>query len=225
MLEFLIDNIYIRVGKEIFRQQVGIPMGTDCAPFLANLFLFYFEYNYMKDLIKSNIHLAKQFSYTTRYIDDLLTLNNNRFTKVIPNIYPPELELKRTTESPTMLSYLDILIIIENGKYHTTNFYKRDNFGFTIVNFPHLCSNIPTKPAYGVYVSQLIRIGRICNSFTDRHYKLTTRLIQQGFWYTKLCFIFTKFLEYMHLFFLNLIVEYANILRKVFACRLMLGWD
>ena len=71
MLEFLIDNIYIRVGKEIFRQQVGILMGTDCAPFLANSFLFYFEYNYMKDLIKSNIHLAKQFSYTTRYIDNL----------------------------------------------------------------------------------------------------------------------------------------------------------
>ena len=64
-----------RVGKEIFRQQVGIPMGTDCAPFLANLLLFYFEYNYMEDLIKSNIHLhvTKQFSYTTTYIDDLLT--------------------------------------------------------------------------------------------------------------------------------------------------------
>ena len=151
----------------------------------------------MKDpLIKSNIHLAKQFSHTTRYIDDLLTLNNNRFTKVIPNIYPPELELKRTTESPTMLSYLDILITIEKGKYHTTIFDKRDNFGFNIVNFPHLCSNIPTKPAYGVYISQLIRIGRICDSFkdfTDRHYKLTTRLIQQGFWYTKLCFTFKKF--------------------------------
>ena len=56
MLQFLIDNIYIRVGKEIFRQQVGIPMGTDCAPFLANVFLFYFEYNYMKDFIKSNIY-------------------------------------------------------------------------------------------------------------------------------------------------------------------------
>ena len=36
----------------------------------------------MKDLIKSNIHLAKQFSYTTRYIDDLFALNNNRFTKL-----------------------------------------------------------------------------------------------------------------------------------------------
>ena len=214
MLEFLIDNIYIKVGKEIFRQQVGIPMGTDCAPFLANLFLFYYEYNYMKDLIKRNIHLAKQFPYTTRYIDDLLTLNNNRFTKVIPNIYPPELELKRTTESPTMLSYLDILIIIENEKYHTTIFDKRDNFGFNIVNFPHLCSNIPTKPAYEVYISQLIRIGRICDSFkgfAHRHYKLTSHLIQQGFWYTKLCFTFKRFTKYMHLFFLNLNVMYASI--------------
>ena len=42
-------------------------------------------------------------------------------------------------------------------------FDKRDNFGFIIVNFPHLCSNIPTKPAYGVYISQLIRIGILFN--------------------------------------------------------------
>ena len=51
--------------------------------------------------------------------------------------------------------------------YHTTIFDKRDTFGFNIVNSPHLCSNIPTKPAYGVYISQLIRIGRICDSFKD----------------------------------------------------------
>ena len=57
------------------------------------------------------------------------------------------------------------------------------NFGFNIVNFPHLYNNIPTKPAYEMYISQLIRIGRICNSFknfADRHYMLTTHLIQQG---------------------------------------------
>ena len=55
--QFLIDNTYVRVGKEIFRQQVGILMGTDCVHCLANLFLFYFQnnYMYMKDLIKSNI--------------------------------------------------------------------------------------------------------------------------------------------------------------------------
>ena len=120
-MEFLIDNIYIRVGKEIFRQQVGIPMGTDCAPFLGNLFLFYFEYNYMKDLIKNDIHLAKQFSYTTRYIDNLLTLNNNRFTKVIPNIYPPELELRVRRICDSFKDFADRHYkLIVNYPFHTT---------------------------------------------------------------------------------------------------------
>ena len=57
----------------------------------------------MKDLVKNNTHLAKQLRNTIRYIDDPLTLNNNKFIAVIPNIYSPELEVKRTTESLTML--------------------------------------------------------------------------------------------------------------------------
>ena len=44
-------------------------------------------------------------------------------------------------------------------------FDKRDGFSFHIVNFPHMDSNIPSKPAYGVYISQLGRIGRICDSY------------------------------------------------------------
>ena len=49
---------------------MGIPMGTDCAPLLENLFLFYYEYRYMKNLIKYNLALAKKFNHTMRYIDD-----------------------------------------------------------------------------------------------------------------------------------------------------------
>ena len=49
-------------------------MGTECAPLVANLFLFYYEYKYMKNLIKNNLMLAKKFGTTVRYIDDLLTL-------------------------------------------------------------------------------------------------------------------------------------------------------
>ena len=115
MLEYLIDSIYIEVGNKVYRQCIGIPMGTDCAPMLANLFLFYYEYNFMKGLIKTNINLAKRFNTTVRYIDDLLTLNNARFEEEIPNIYPPE--LIRTTECTTELSYLDLYIQIVNGKY------------------------------------------------------------------------------------------------------------
>jgi hypothetical protein len=165
LVEYLIDNIYINVGNRVFRQRVGIPMGTDCAPLLANLFLFYYEYRYMKGLIKNNITLAKRFNFTTRYIDDVLTMNNSRFVTEIRHIYPSELDLKRTTENSTSLSYLDVLITIDKGKYSTNVYDKRDDFGFNIVNFPHLCGNIPSKPAYGVYISQLVRIGRICSTY------------------------------------------------------------
>ena len=86
MLEYLVDNIFIEVGNRVFRQCIGIPKGTDCAPLIANLFLFYYEYNFMKGLIKTNINLAKRFSTTVRYIVDLLTLNSTRFQEEIPNI-------------------------------------------------------------------------------------------------------------------------------------------
>ena len=85
-------------------------MGTDCAPLLANLFLFHYEYKFMKEKLKQNNQLAKTFSYTFRYIDDLhvLAVNNPNFENEIGNIYPPQLELKKTTENEGRLSYLDL---------------------------------------------------------------------------------------------------------------------
>ena len=93
------------------------------------------------------------------------------------------------------LSYLDLLITIDSGKYSTTIYDKRDSFNFNIVNFPHMTSNIPCKPAYGVYISQLVRMGRICSSFgqfKDKHYKLTSKLMEQGFRYSELCAAFKR---------------------------------
>ena len=52
------------------------PCELDCAPQLANLYLFYHEYSYMRSLLKTNLCLAKRFVDTVRYIDDLFTLNN-----------------------------------------------------------------------------------------------------------------------------------------------------
>ena len=50
-LSFLLNNIYIRFGTKLYRQIVGIPMGTNCAPLVANLFLFCYEREFMKDLL------------------------------------------------------------------------------------------------------------------------------------------------------------------------------
>ena len=82
------------------------------------------------------------------------------------------------------------------SKYVTTVYDKRDDFNFKIVKYPFMDSNIPTKSAYGVYSSQLVRIGRICEryeTFVERHRMITSRLIHQGFHYTKLCDSFKKF--------------------------------
>ena len=119
---------------------------------------------YTLHIYNNYIYIHAQHVYIYNY---LLTLNNATFHSVIADIYPSELQLKKTTECGTQLSYLDILITIENGKYSTAVYDKRDNFNFNIVNFPYLSSNIPSGPAYGVYISQLVSIGRICSNYTQ----------------------------------------------------------
>ena len=102
----------------------------------------------MLNNLRQDRQLAKHFSNTFRYIDDLLTLKNPTFEEAIMNIYPPQLELKRTTETESRLSYIELTIV--NRKFTTAVFDKRDGFDFHIVNFPHLDSNIPSKAAYRV---------------------------------------------------------------------------
>ena len=53
-LTFLLDNIYIIFGTKLFRQIVGIPMGTNCAPLVADLFLFCYERDFMMSLSVEN---------------------------------------------------------------------------------------------------------------------------------------------------------------------------
>ena len=166
-------------------------MGISCAPLLANLFLMTFEYDYVQKLEKENIHLARNFNYTFRYIDDLVSFNNSDFEKHISKIYPDEMEVKKENTSEVSASYLELYITIQNNGFHTSLYDKRDSFNFTIVNYPFVnTSNIPTSPSYGVYSSRLIAIARACDSFKDfklRHDSLCFKLFQQGFTYHKLC--------------------------------------
>ena len=81
-------------------------------------------------------------------------------------MYPAELEIKDTTESNTSASHLDLLLSIgRDGQPHTSIYDKREDFNFHITNFPFLSSNIPTSPAYGVFISQLIRYARGWSSY------------------------------------------------------------
>jgi hypothetical protein len=100
MLEFLIENIFVIFGGRVFQQTVGIPMGTQCAPLLADLFLLSHEADFIQGLLKKNEKkLARSFNFTFRYIDDVLSLNNSTFAAFVNRIYLVELEIKNTTDT------------------------------------------------------------------------------------------------------------------------------
>ena len=97
----------------------------------------------------------------------------------------------------TLILYLDLTFIIDSGGKLSTRLYdKRDDFGFHIVNFPFLSSNVPSGPSYGVYISQLIRYARCCSHYDDFRYHhkcLVDRLLSQGYKALRLEKSFKKF--------------------------------
>jgi hypothetical protein len=140
--------------------------------------------------------LAVSFNHTFRYIDDVLSINNHNFHNYVLLIYPDELEIKDTTESDKSASYLYILLNIDsNGRLTTSLYDKRDDFNFAIVNFPFLCtcSNIPLSPAYGVYISQLIRNSMFCVWGLLKTRQLTKKFMLQGYNESRLKSSFRKF--------------------------------
>ena len=161
-------------------------MGTNCAPLLADLFLYSYEADFIQGLLKKDEKkLSRSFNFTFRYIDDVPSLHNSRFGDFVDHIYPIELEIKDTTDTDTSASYLDLHLESDSEWRLRTKLYnKRDDFNFPIVNIPFICSNIPAAPAYGVYISQLIRYSRACGSyqdFPDRGLLLTRKLLNKLF--------------------------------------------
>jgi hypothetical protein len=101
-------------------------MGTNCAPLLSDLFF----YSYVA------------FNSTFRYVEEVLSIGNSHFHSFVDLIYPTDLEIKDTTECSTSALYLYILLKLDtNGKLANQLYDKRDDFNFSIVSFPYLCSN------------------------------------------------------------------------------------
>ena len=108
---FLMENIYVQFDGMVYQQIVGIPMGTNCAPLIADLFLYCYERDFMSDLQKSKRHdLIDMFNDTSRYLDDIFTIDNPEFEKYIPDIYPAELQLNKANTSDKETSFLDLNI-------------------------------------------------------------------------------------------------------------------
>ena len=146
----------------------GIAMGSDPAPFFANLFLAHKEADWVKAQRKLGKTNVRKINSPFRFIDDLLSLNDSSgFEKHYKDIYPIELELKKESNNNSYASFLDFYIYIENGEFHTRLFNKRDEFGFNIVRMPFYCSNVLSKMFYGSIGAEFFRISRATSKIED----------------------------------------------------------
>ena len=152
-------------------------MVTNFAPLVADLFLFCYERDFMMSLTddkQADVIDALNTNITSRYLDDILSINNVYFDNMVSQ--------KIHFRAPTLFS--------------TKINDKRDDCDFQIVNFPFLDGDIPRSTSYGVYISQLIRFDRASSYVTDfktRNKLLTQKLLKQGYPYHKLCKTFSKF--------------------------------
>ena len=136
-LTFLLDNIFIRFGTKLYRQEVWIPMGTNCAPLVADLFLFCYERDFIMSLSDDNLaDVIDAFNTTFRYLDDILNINNVYFDNMVSHIYPSELQLNKANTSDNKAAFLDLYLSMSNDIVSTKIYDKRDYFDFESVNFP-----------------------------------------------------------------------------------------
>ena len=114
-------------------------MGTNCASLVADLFLFCYERDFMMSLSDDKqADVIDAFNTTSRYLDDILNINNVYFDNIVSQIYPSELQLNKANASDTEAAFLDLHLSISNDIVSTKIDDKRDDFDFEIVNFPFL---------------------------------------------------------------------------------------
>ena len=108
----MLDNIFIRFGTNLYRQVVGILMGTNCAPLVADLFLFCYERDFMMYLSDDKqADVIDALNTTSRYLDDILNINDVYFDNIGSQIYPSELQLNKANTSDTEAAFFRLALV------------------------------------------------------------------------------------------------------------------
>ena len=161
---------------------------------LLQICLFCYERDFMKSLSREN--QADIIESISRYLDDLLNIDNIYFDQMVDRKYPTELQSNRANSSdPRHLFWIWIYV------YLMVQFPPKFKTNGTILIliksvFPFLDGDIPRRTSYGVYISQLIRFARASTNLNDFNYRnkaLTAKLLRQGYRYFKLRKAFLKF--------------------------------
>ena len=135
------DNILL-----LYRQIVDNPTETNCAPLVADVFLFCYERDFMKSLsLENQADIIEAFNSTSRYLDDLLNSDSVPFEQMVDRIYPAELQLNKANSSDTEAPFLDLNLSISIGTVSTKIYDKPDDFNFDLVIFPSLDADVPRR--------------------------------------------------------------------------------
>ena len=192
-LEYLLKRLFVKVGNQVQQQVVGLPMGTSCSPFLANLVLFMFEFEYFTEQISSirewsstsstealdptrrhTIQQLRRLAQCTRYIDDLWNplVDREQFQEIVKHMYPTWLQLGLEHEGESV-NYLDMTIWHTLGtpvRWHSKLYDKKVAMiekGLKLNKFPDPASKLSTRCKYGVITSQLHRYTVACTRQPD----------------------------------------------------------
>ena len=175
----------------------GIPMGTSCAGFIANLYCFTYELDFMDRLINNSMFdTARKFLNVCRYIDDLLTIDipdidNYLYLDSGSNnigIYPKSILSLELADDGLNVPYMDIYIRQNARRGLISSIYdKRLDSKYSSINvirYPHVDSFIADTAKYGIVTSQLHRFASRCVLKQDFVYNVALviyRMILKGY--------------------------------------------
>jgi len=196
-IKFLTENLFVMVGNRNMQQVIGIPMGTNCAPFLANILLYMYELEFFEKFVQENDVVndenAKDFmrrmSYCTRYIDDLWNpaVAGATFQQATVQMYPDWLKLGDPEDEGADVNYLDMNIWNEGDRWHSRLYDKRVGLvkkGLKLNKFPHPTSKLSVRCKLGIITSQLHRFEVACTKtkdFMKAAVRLYTEFIKKGY--------------------------------------------
>ena len=84
-------------------------MGTNCAPLDADLFLFCYERDFLLSVSDNNqTNTIEAYNSNSRYLDDLLIIDNPYFEYMVGQIYPIELQLNKGNSADTKAPFVDL---------------------------------------------------------------------------------------------------------------------
>jgi hypothetical protein len=175
-LDFLLDSLFLCFGQGFYRQCIGIPMGTNCVVYLANFYLFTYEFDFIKHLLKSNTCpvVLHRLSLVHRFVDDLFVpdfpdflnfmyLNQDSFGS---SIYPKTSCELNCTSKGFSCNFLDLAVRQSPQGLSCDIFDKHSQpeyAGIEMIRMPHVHCNISMTAKLGVINSQIYRFLRLCS--------------------------------------------------------------